>query len=76
MQHRPTVTITYFVPDDKKAGGSYVDITESVKRIDLVRRQIVLMSTEGKGQLNKTIDFDKIINISGDLVDYLDDTLL
>ena len=29
--HRPTVTITYFVPDDKKAGGSYVDITESGK---------------------------------------------
>ena len=71
--YKPTVTITYFVPDDKKAGGSYVDITDSVKRIDLVKRQVVLMSTEGRGQLNKAIDFGKIINISGELVDYMDD---
>ena len=72
--YKPTVTITYFVPDDKKAGGSYVDIEDSVKRIDLVKRQVVLMSTEGRGRLNMTIDFDKIINISGELVDYIDDT--
>lgn len=72
----PTVTITYFVPDSKKAGGEYVDVIDSVKRVDSVNRQVVLMSTEGRGQVNKTIDFDKIIGISGDLVDYLDDVLL
>ena len=33
--------------------------------------------TESKGPntLSKTISFDKIINISGDLVDYLDDVI-
>ena len=41
-----------------------------------MNRQGVLMSTEGRGQVNKTIDFDKIIGISGDLVDYLDDTMV
>jgi len=53
-----------------------VDITDSVKRIDSVKRQVVLMSTEGRGNINKTIDFDKIIGISGDLVDYLDEAPL
>ncbi len=44
-----------------------------MKRIDTAERKIVLMTTEGYGKLNRTIDFDKIISISGDLVDYMDD---
>lgn len=47
--------------------------SNAVKKIDTVYRKVVLMSTEGRGGLNKTIDFDKIIRISGDLVDYMDD---
>ena len=39
-----------------------------------MHRQIVLMSTAGRSGLNKTIDFDKVISIAGDLVDYMDDT--
>lgn len=69
----PTVSITYFVPDDHKSGGSYVEVTDAVKKIDTVYRKVVLMCTEGRGRLNKTIDFDKITRISGDLVDYMDD---
>ena len=30
----PIVTITYFVPDKKKEGGAYVDVTGIVKEID------------------------------------------
>lgn len=71
--HRPTLTFTVFVPDQLKAGGSYVEVTDAVKRIDTAERKIVLMTTEGYGKLNRTIDFDKIISISGDLVDYMDD---
>ena len=41
----------------------------------MVLRKVVLMSTKGRGRVNKTVDFDKIINISGDLVDYLDDEI-
>ena len=33
---RPTVSITYFVPDERKNGGSYQSITGEVKRIDAV----------------------------------------
>ena len=33
---RPTASITYFVPDERKNGGSYQTVTGSVKRIDAV----------------------------------------
>lgn len=71
----PSLSFTVFVPDKRKAGGSYETITDSVKRIDTVQREVVLMTTEGRGQTNKAIDFDKIISITGDLVDYLDDVV-
>ena len=69
----PEISFTVFVPDKFKAGGSYETITDTVRKVDSVFRQVVFMSTEGKGGLNKTIDFDKIIEIHGELVDYLDD---
>ncbi len=37
----PTVTVTYFVPDDRKAGGAYVTRTGTLKRIDEVERAMV-----------------------------------
>ena len=33
----PIVTITYFVPDDKKSGGAYISYTGVVKKIDEVQ---------------------------------------
>ncbi len=36
LPDRPTVSITYFVPDEKKAGGSYRTVSGEVKRIDVV----------------------------------------
>lgn len=33
---RPTASITYFVPDERKDGGSYQTVTGEVKRIDAV----------------------------------------
>ena len=37
---RPTVSITYFVPDERKSGGSYQTVTGEVKRIDTVAGMI------------------------------------
>ena len=37
---RPTASITYFVPDERKDGGSYQTVTGSVKRIDAVNGMI------------------------------------
>ena len=71
----PELTFTVFVPDEKKSGGSYVSITDAVKKVDPVRRKVILMGTEGRGKVNKTIDFDRIAEIRGSLVDALDEVL-
>ena len=38
----PTVSITYFVPDERKAGGSYQTVTGTVRRIDTVNSALLL----------------------------------
>ena len=37
----PTVTVTYFVPDERKTGGAYVTHTGTLKRIDELERMMV-----------------------------------
>ena len=37
-----TVTITYFVPDDKKSGGAYISHTGVVKKIDEYNHRVIL----------------------------------
>ena len=38
---QPEVTVTYFVPDDKKAGGRYVTVSGNVRKLDGVKRVMV-----------------------------------
>ena len=38
----PDVSITYFIPDERKAGGSYVTVTGNVKKIDDYQRLLIL----------------------------------
>ena len=71
----PTVSITHFVPDERKAGGAIIETTDTIKRIDTVYRKVVLMSTTELAGINKTIDIDKILGIKGELVDYIDDVI-
>lgn len=40
MEEHPKVKVTYFVPDEKKAGGSYVTCTDFIKKIDCYKREI------------------------------------
>ena len=42
LPQAPAVSITYFVPDERKAGGSYQTITGEVKRIDTVNGVLLL----------------------------------
>ncbi len=39
---KPTVTITYFVPDKFKEGGKYVTVSGEIKKIDEYKKQIIL----------------------------------
>ena len=42
LPSRPTVSITYFVPDERKAGGSYQTVTGTARRIDTVNGVVLL----------------------------------
>ena len=54
---KPEITVTYFVPDEKKSGGSYSTVTGFLKRIDEYER--VLMLTDGrKIQLDAILDIE------------------
>lgn len=57
---RPVISITYFVPDQKKEGGSYHSVSGKILKIDDYEMQIVLE--------NRTrIDIDCILDIDGDI---------
>ena len=42
LPQAPAVSITYFVPDERKAGGSYQTVTGAVRRIDTVNGVLLL----------------------------------
>ena len=58
LSEQPSVTIEYFVPDERKEGGSYQSYTGNVKRIDEYEHTIVM--TDGK-----KIQLRMIVNITG-----------
>ena len=56
---KPEITVTYFVPDEKKSGGAYSTVTGFLKRIDEYARGLVL--TDGR-----KIQLDAIFDIESD----------
>ena len=58
---QPEITVTYFVPDEKKAGGEYVTVTGNLKRIEEYERMMIL--TNGK-----KIPMDEIADIKSELL--------
>ena len=56
----PEVTITYFQPDERKAGGAYVTATGAVIKVDDFERLITM-------QDGTKIPMDDILSIDGEL---------
>lgn len=56
LPEQPEVTITRFVPDEKKAGGRYETVTGRVRRLDEVHRLLIL--TDGA-----KVDLDSIVEL-------------
>lgn len=53
----PEVSVTYFVPDEWKAGGAYVTVTGRVKKVDKFERLLIL--TNGiKIPLDEILDME------------------
>ena len=65
----PRVTLTYFQPDERKSGGSYKTIAACIKKLDLLRKAVVLFGSddlEDRRVSPIVIDTDRIIDIQID----------
>ena len=47
LPQAPAVSITYFVPDERKAGGSYQTVTGTARRIDTANGVLLLTDRRG-----------------------------
>jgi hypothetical protein len=56
----PEITFTYFMPDERKAGGAYLTTTGTVKKLDDYERQIVLHD-------GTKLPMGDILDISGEI---------
>ena len=61
----PEVTITYFQPDERKAGGKYLTATGAVKKVDDYERLITM-------QDGAKIPMDDVLSIDGELFSTLE----
>lgn len=69
---RPTVAITYFIPDPIKAGGKYKTVTETIKKTDILKRCLILEKTVGVAGIHAEIPFEDILELKGDFPDTLE----
>ena len=60
LGQRPEITVTYFKPDEKKNGGTYVTVCGRVKKIDEYGRQMLF--TDGTA-----LPVDHIFSIEGEM---------
>ena len=65
LNEAPKVTITYFQPDERKAGGKYLTATGAVKKIDDFERRITM-------QDGAKIPMDDVLSIEGELFSVLE----
>ena len=60
IKEQPNIAVTYFIPDDKKAGGRYVTVSGNVRKLDGLER--VIMMVDGT-----RIPIEDVRMIEGDL---------
>ena len=65
LDDEPEVTITYFQPDERKAGGKYVSATGTVKKVDDFERRIAMRD-------GAKIPMDNVLSIDGELFSSLE----
>ena len=65
LDEAPEVTITYFQPDERKAGGKYVSAVGTVIKIDDFERRITLRD-------GTRIPMDDVLSIDGELFSSLE----
>lgn len=59
------ITVTYFIPDEKKSGGFYAEKTGTVRIIDEYERKLVFYGGD-------RIEIDKIVDFKGEIFSVLE----
>ena len=65
---KPSVTITYFVPDAKKRGGEYVTVKGNMKRLDEYRRLIIMTD-------KTAVPVDMITDIDAEVLGFYEESI-
>jgi len=65
----PEVTVTFFLPDERKTGGAYVDHTGNVKKVDVYQNCLVMKD-------GAEIPIYEIVDLQSELFRGLDDNTL
>ncbi len=65
LDEEPKVEITYFKPDERKAGGKYISVIGTVKKVDDFERLITM-------QDGMKIPMDDVLSIDGELFSMLE----
>lgn len=66
LAEKPEISIIYFEPDSRKAGGTYLSCDGTVKRIDEFERCITMTT-------GQKIPIDDVLDIVGDIFKELED---
>ena len=69
LSNTPVISITYFVPDERKSGGAYCTETGVNIKIDYYERAVIMRS-------GTHIPIDEIIGIEGDFFNQLDGNMI
>ena len=62
IKEQPNIAVTYFIPDNKKAGGRYVTVSGNIRKLDGMRHQIIMAD-------GTSIPIDDVRFIEGSLFD-------
>lgn len=60
LSEHPQVSLTYFVPDEKKSGGAYRTVTGAVRKLDSVAKTLTLAD-------GTVVPVEEMIHVEGNL---------
>lgn len=60
LKDEPEVTFTYFKPDERKAGGAYIEVSGVVKKVDDFERLIMMKN-------GLKLPMDDILSVEGEI---------
>ena len=62
LSEHPQVSLTYFVPDEKKSGGAYRTVTGTVRKLDSVAKTLTLAD-------GTVVPMEEMVHVEGNLLE-------